>query len=271
MTKPSTLKQSRVFQNLLDWSGSAWFIIAAIGQLGFIVFIIGFYGTRIFFGNIAAWSDKNLIDGYIEGDLAGNLMFAIHVLTAAVMILSGLIQLTPQIRKRAPHLHRISGRIYLVTACFLAVGGLWMTWIRGTHLNIIGAYAITLDAILILVCAYNTVKNAILRDIKTHQRWAMRLFMAANGVWFMRVSIMAWMIIAGGPVGMNQDMSGPANHAMAFGCYLIPLGLYELYRISRQIPSIGFKIATTILMCIAIMFTGLGVFGTINSMWMPYL
>ncbi len=198
-------------------------------------------------------------------------MFAIHVLVAAIMILSGLMQLTPQIRKRAPRIHRISGRIYLVTACFLAIGGLWMTWIRGTHLNIIGAYAITLDAILILVFAYHTVKNAIRRDIKTHQRWAMRLFMAANGVWFMRVAIMAWMTIAGGSVGMNRDMSGPMDVVIAFGCYLIPLALYELYHISGKIPSIWIKAMTTALVCCATMFTALGVFGTINFMWLPHL
>ena len=51
-----------------------------------------------------------------------------------------------------------------------------MTWVRGTYLHISGAYAVSIDAILILCFASLTIKHSISRNITVHQRWAMRLF-----------------------------------------------------------------------------------------------
>lgn len=146
-----------------------------------------------------------------------------------------------------------------------------MTWVRGTHLHISGAYAITIDAVLILIFAVFTVKHAIRRNITTHQRWAMRLFMVANAVWFLRVSMMAWIIIAQGPIGMNSNMTGPMNIVMLFGCYLIPLAFYELYKFAETSSFSWVKVTTASLVFLATVFTILGVFGTIAFMWLPSL
>lgn len=267
LTKNNASSENRI----LNWSGRAWILSAILGQLGFIVFIAMFYGLRIFSGDFAGWNDKPIIDGYIQGDTTGNYMFAIHVLFAAVMTLSGVIQLIPKIRARLPFVHRVSGRIFLSTGCLLAIGGLWMTWVRGTHMHISGAYAISIDALLILVFAVLTVKFAIRRNIKVHQRWAMRFFMVASAVWFLRVAMMGWMIIAQGPVGMTQDMSGPTDFVMMFGCYLIPLAIYELYKFAEASSFSWIKVATASLVFIATGFTILGVFGSIAYMWWPYL
>jgi len=267
---PNQANASRA-RHLLAWSGRVWFVSAAIGQISFVVFILAFYGSRIVSGNNAAWNDRSLIDGYIVDDIFGNSMFAVHVLLAAIMTMAGIVQLIPRIREYLPIVHRICGRIFLLTACLLAIGGLWLTWLRGTYLHISGAYAITIDAILILIFATLTVKNAILRNISTHQHWAMRLFLAANAVWFLRVSIMAWVIIAQGPVGMNKDMSGPVDMFMIFACYLIPLGIYEIYRLAVSASVAWFKLATASLVFLAAGFTVLGVFGAIAFMWLPSL
>ena len=44
------------------------------------------------------------------------------------------------IRSRWPAVHRWNGRLYLLSALGLALGGLWLTWVRGTWLNLIGAF-----------------------------------------------------------------------------------------------------------------------------------
>lgn len=258
-------------RQVLHWSGRAWFTVAAIGQLAFVGFVVAFYYTRTFPGDFAAWNDKALIDGFKEGDVMGNMMFAIHVVLAAVMTVTGLIQLIPQIRSRAPVVHRISGRIFLLLACLLALGGLWLAWGRGTRLSSISALAISMNGVLILAFAAPTVAYAVRRNIALHQRWAMRFFLVASGVWFVRVGIMGWKTIAQGPVGMNATMSGPADIVITFGSYLIPLSIYEAYHRARSSSSDTAKAAAATLVLVATLFTAIGVHGTIFNMWLPRL
>lgn len=256
---------------LLKWSGRTWFTAAAIGQVGFIVFILVFYGSRILPSDWASWNDKPLITGHQAGDTAGNSMFALHMIFAAVMTAAGLIQLIPQIRAKWPALHRASGRTFLVTACVLSVGGLWLTWVRGTYLSTISAIAITGDAILILVAAFYTIRHAVRREIAAHQRWAMRLFLVANGVWFLRVGMMAWIILAQGPVGLDNALSGPMDIVLIFGCYLIPLAVYEIYAHAGRSRARAVKYAAAGLVFTCAAITALGVVGTVAFMWGPYL
>ena len=256
---------------LLQMSGRAWFVTAAIGQLAFVAFIAAFYGVSTFAGDFAAWNDKPLIDGHIEGDATGNMMFASHALLAIAMTLAGLMQLTPQVRAWSPTLHRYSGRAFLLTACLLALGGLWLSWVRETHLSLISGYAISINGLLILAFAALTIRHAVRREIGRHQVWAMRLFLVANGVWFLRIAMMAWIVIAQGPVGMNRTMSGPADVVMIFGCYLVPLAVYELYRRARLSSSTGAKVAAAGLVFAAAGITAIGVFGTVAFMWLPHV
>lgn len=152
--------------SMLIWSGRAWFTVAAIGQIAFIIFIVAFYYFSTFSGDFEAWNKKPLIKGYQSGDSTGNLMFAVHVVLAGIMTLTGLLQLIPQIRSVVPAVHRLSGRIFVTLACALALGGLWLGWVRETRLSDISAYAIAINALLILVCAVPTVTFAI-RDRKS--------------------------------------------------------------------------------------------------------
>lgn len=255
----------------LQWAGIVWFVVAAIGQLAFIGFILLFYGTRTAAGNYAGWNDKPLIDGYIAGDGIGNFVFAAHVLLASVVTLAGLMQLVPRIRHTLPALHRWSGRTFLAIGCFLALSGAWLTVVRGTSLSAIASIAFLIDGLLILIFACLTWRHAVKRRFERHRIWAMRTFMVISGVWFLRVGLMGWVLVNQGPVGMNETLSGPADIVLAFGSYLIPLTLLELYfragRSTRATP----KILTAALVFAAAAFTAVGVFGTIAILWLPHL
>ena len=136
-----------------DWLGRAatfCYLSIAAGQLLFTAFILLFYYPSSLSGDFAAWNAKPLIKGFVAGDASGNHFFAVHVLMAAVITFGGLVQLVPAIRSRWPAVHRWNGRLYLVSALSLALGGLWLTWVRETWLNYIGAIGITLDALLII-------------------------------------------------------------------------------------------------------------------------
>ena len=255
---------------LLRRSGLIWFCAAAVGQAAFIWMILAHFGRRTLAGDFAGWNDKPLIKGYVPGDDAGNIMFAVHVLLAAVVTLGGLMQMLPALRQRAPGLHRWNGRVFLVTAIVMALGGLWLTWVRQTYLSPVSAVAVSLNGLLILICAALAWRMAVRRDFEAHRQWAMRAFLVVNGVWFLRVGLMAWAVATGG-LGMNRTLSGPADVALQFGAYLIPLAMLEAYLragrsrrpAAKRLAAVGLGLATGV--------TALGVFGAIAFMWGPYM
>lgn len=255
----------------LRWSAILWFVVAAVGQVAFIGFILAFYGVRTATGNFAGWNDKPLIDGYIKGDDAGNVVFAVHVLLASVVTVGGLMQMIPALRRKWPGLHRWTGRTFLVIAVFMALSGVWLAVVRGTYLSVISAVAILINAVLILIFAALAWRHAVKRRFEQHRRWALRAFMVVSGVWFLRVGIMGWIVVNRGPAGMTNDMSGPADIVMTFGSYLIPLTVVELYGAAQR--SVGGlpKVLVAALIVVASAFTAAGVFGTIAFMWLPYV
>jgi hypothetical protein len=255
----------------LRWAGVLWFIVAAVGQTAFIGFILAFYGVRTATGDFAGWNDKPLIDGYIEGDDAGNIVFAAHVLLASVVTLGGLMQMIPALRRRWPRLHRWTGRTFLVIAIFMALSGVWLAVVRGTHLSVISAVAILINGLLILIFAGLAWRHAVKRRFEQHRRWAMRTFMVVSGVWFLRVGLMGWIVVNQRPVGMTNDMSGPADVVLTFGSYLIPLAFLELYGAAERGGDGVRKVLTAALIVVASAFTAAGVFGTIAFMWGPYV
>lgn len=260
-----------VAQRSLSRAGLLWFVIAALGQVAFIVFILGFYGTRTVAGDLAAFGDKPLIRGYVEGDTVGNWVFVAHVLLAAVVTLGGLMQLVPVIRRRVPGLHRWTGRTFIVISIFMALSGVWMSIARGAYLSMVSAVAIGINGVLILVFAVLAWRYALRREFDVHRAWAMRTFMVVSGVWFLRVGLMGWIVINQGPVGMNDSLSGPADIVLTFGSYLIPLLVLELYLAAGRSGNPVFKGAVALLLLVAAAYTAVGVFGTTILMWGPYL
>ena len=256
-------------RDLLSLTGKAWFAVALAGQAVFIAFIIAYYGSRTATGDFAAWNDKDLIVGHVPGDDIGNLMFAVHVLLAAYITLGGLYQLVPALRQRFPALHRWNGRAFLVTAVIMALGGLWMTWARGSYLSVISGLSVSLNGVLILAFAALAFRFAVARQIDRHRRWAMRTFMVVSGVWFFRVGLMAWVVLNQGPVGMNNTLSGPADIALSFGSYLIPLAGLEIYFAAQDSRSGSIRLAASGLVLCLTAIMAIGIFGATVFMWFP--
>lgn len=265
--------QSSIFlsaRRALNGSASLWYIMAASGQALFLLFILLFYYPSSLSGNFAAWNGKPNIDGFISGDAVGNIMFAFHVLIAAVMTAGGLVQLIPAIRQRRPMVHRWNGRIFMVTALLLAIGGLWLTWVRGTHLTLTGAFGISLNALLIIGFAIMAWRTAVEKKFAEHRRWALRLFIAANAVWFMRLGYVIWGISTGG-MGIGDAMNGPFDLFLAFGNSLVPLAIMEVYlRVkASQSDRARYLMASILFMCALLTIGGSAAAWMV--MWGPYI
>ena len=254
----------------LNAAARLWFAAAVIGQGMFLFYIARFYGPSTLTGNFQAWRlNKMLIKGYVAGDTAGNLAFGAHVLMAAVVTLGGTLQLLPQIRARAPAVHRWTGRLFLATAMAASLAGLYLTWVRRTSTGL-SAIAISLDAVLILAFAAMAWRLALRRDFARHRRWAMRTFMVANGVWFLRVGF-APLALVTKALGGELSMANPLFTFWNFGCYLVPLVVLELYFHAKEKAGAGGRFAMAGGLFIAAAVMSVGIVGAWTGFFGPVL
>jgi hypothetical protein len=215
---------------VLDAAVRLWFVTALIGQWAFLYYIAGFYDAATLRGDFALWNrNTHLLKGYVAGDTAGNLAFAFHVLLAAIVTFGGALQLISQSRARWHSVHRWNGRLFLVTAIGGAISGLFMIWVRGSRANFVAGLATSIDAGLIITFAVLAWRAARARLYTVHRRWALRTFIVASGVWFQRVGIFGWTTFEPAAIGMNRNFDGWFDLSWAFGCYLLPLALLEVY------------------------------------------
>lgn len=265
----TTLPTGSAARHQLACAARGWFAATAFGQFLFAAFVLLHYYPPTLAGDFAAWNERALITGHVPGDTAGNRQFALHVLAAAAMTLLGLVQLVPAVRRRWPALHRWSGRLFLGLATVLSLGGLWLVWVRGSYLTLNGALAITADGLLILACGFMAWRTASRRDLATHRRWALRTFILASGVWFMRVGYVAWGIATGGS-GIARGMAGPFDIVWAWATHLLPLAMLELYFRSERAGSFAQRAMAAALWLAAAIILG-GSLGAWLVMWWPHV
>jgi uncharacterized membrane protein len=252
---------------LLKAAAILWFITAAIGQWTFVYYIVGHYYGPTLQGHFEAWNNRDLISGFVAGDVSGNLYFAAHVLLAAIITAAGTLQLVPHLRSRALGFHRWNGRIYLITAMLGTLSGLWMVWVRGTYLTLTGAISGTILSVLILIFGALTFYYARQGRINIHRQWALRTFLVVNGVWFQRIGYMSWIILNQGPVGIGRHMDGPFDLILGFAEYVIPLGILELYFFSQSQPRPWVKMVMSLGLTLAAVIMAVGIYGAYTIMW----
>ena len=271
-TAPSVPVRASQGHKRLSQAVAAWFAVTVAGQLLFSAYIIAFYAPPALRGNFAGWSmHRQVIDGYVAGDTAGNVQFGAHVLMAAILTLGGMLQLWPALRARVPGLHRWNGRVFVVTALLAALGGLWLVWVRGSRLDMASGVSITLNAVLILGFVGLAWRAARDRDFAAHRRWAVRAFLVVSGVWFLRLGIMAFGLIASGLLGLPKTLSLAFFPIWSFGSYLVPLAVHELYLRARASDSVAAPYAMAGGMMVLTLLMMVGIVGAMMVFWVPPL
>ncbi len=256
-------------QRLLQHAALAWCAVAVAGQMFFAAYVAAFYGSAAMQGRWTAWN-KVLLHGHVPGDPLGNGVVALHLLFTVVVVLGGAFQLAPVSRRLWPQLHRWNGRLYLLAATVLAVGGLVMVWTRGTVGGPAQHLAISLNALVILACAGLAWREALAGRFDSHRRWALRLWLAVAGVWFFRIGLMAWLVLNRGPVGFDPEtFRGPFLVFLAFAQFLLPLALLELYLRVRKGGRPRAQAALAVLLVLLTLLTALGIAAASMLMWWP--
>jgi tetratricopeptide (TPR) repeat protein len=189
---------------------------------------------------------------------------------AVLIIVSGAIQLVPQVRTRAPSLHRWNGRLYMVAAFTVSIAGLYMLWVRGSVGDIASRLGNSLNAVLIMLCAAMALRHAMARDFKTHRRWALRLFLVVSGVWFFRVGLALSFLLYKGPFGFDPTtFRGPFLTFLSYAAYLLPLAVLELYLRAQGRSSAPGRIVMAAGLLALTVAMGVGVFAATMVFWLP--
>lgn len=254
----------------LKASASFWYLTTLAGQAAFALYVVAFYGGAAAHGRFENWNHV-LVGGFVRGGLVGNVVLAAHLLLAVVVTVGGPLQLLPRLRARAPAFHRWNGRLYLTLAFAVTLAGLYAVWTRGTAGGAMMRFGISLNGVLILACGVQAWRLALAGRMDAHRRWALRTFILVSGVWFFRVGLMAWILANQGPVGIGDDFDGPFVRFWAFGCYLVPLAVLELYLRARSRPEAAAKAGMASLLFVLTAGMALGIVGASVGMWLPHL
>lgn len=253
---------------MLNASKGFWFISLVLAQLVFVTYLALGYGIAAAGANFADWNKFNAT-AYAADDTVGNFAYGLHVLLAIIMIIGGSLQLIPQIRQRFRRFHRINGRVFVTLACTISLAGLYLIVFRGTVGNILLHSLTAFSGFVVLVSSYYAVRAARSRDFTSHQTWAIRLFLAANGVLFFRLIMYAW-LLSFGTLGINtEDFTGPTVVAISVSSYILPLLIFEFVRRSQNAKStIRAYFSSAMLITIGLLFL-FGLFGITLASWYP--
>lgn len=262
---------ARAGRRALKTAAAAWFVVAALGQAMFAFYVIAAYGSSIVLGR---WEQWNRLfpsgHGYIPGDTLGNLALLFHLSLVAVVMLGGVLQLIPGLRRRWPAFHRWTGRVYLASVVIVSVGGLILNLTREPIGTPAQNLATRINAVLILGFAALALQRARAGRIDLHRRWALRLFLAASGVWFIRLMWWLWAVVVRG-LGYEPGSFDASFTVMNFAQFLLPLLVLELYFRAQDRGGPRRRIAMAAILGGLTLATATAIVAVTLKLWLPRL
>jgi len=255
-------------KKVLNMAGNFWFAIAFLGQFLFAAYILAYYYPSLFSGNWEAWN-RTLEHTLEDGDLVGSFFILTHILLAFSITAGGPMQFIPWLRKKAMGFHRWNGRVYILTAFLISIAGLYLILVKGPVGGWVLGSGNMLNASLIMVCSFLTWRFAMAKQMKKHERWAIRTFLMVSGVWFFRVLFALWIGANGGAPGHTDSFDGPFDFFLAFGHSLVPLTFGELYFWIKDKKGTTVKYAGALGLLLLTLIMGFGIVMATFVFWLP--
>jgi len=252
---------------VLRWStlglvGSSWISAAMFGM-----YILAFYLVSIP-SHLNSWND-NLPGLYEKGNAPALGAMSAHLLTGAIILLLGPIQLIGSLRERWPFLHRWLGRIYVFSGGIAGLGGLCFILAKGTIGGEVMNVGFGLYGLLMTVAAFETFRHARARRFNVHRAWAIRLFALAIGSWLYRMDYGFWLIAAHG-LGHTHSFRGRFDVLMSFFFYLPNLLVAELFIRTERMPyNFGLRSFANIVLNAASLLIVVGTYYFARYYWGP--
>jgi uncharacterized membrane protein len=241
-----------------------------LGLWLFVGHIVSLYVINALTGDFEAWN-KRLPHGFEEGNVIGNVSLGLHLMFAAVISFLAPLQLIPSFRLKLPSVHKWMGRIYIIAALILALGGIHLSMSGREVVGDLSQHiAITINALIILVTAVLTFFHAFKRKFAIHKRWALRLFWAVNGVFMFRIGLMFWIMVNQKPRGIDMDsFSGLPLTIIAISVYLLPMLIVEAYLRVRDNKRVLQRMALALGFNLICVIACIGTVGAFFGIWWP--
>lgn len=246
-----------------------WIGAIFLGQWLFGLYIFAQFTMPWLSGQLDESQFIHMIRGYKNGETINNAVLLLHVIPVMLISLSATFQLVPMIRRRFPTFHRWNGRLFLAVGFFGAISGLYMTWGLGSRLSDLGSLGVTLNGILIPVFVFLAWRAAVNGKFSLHRRYAIHAFILINGVWSVRLYLMSWYMIHQGPFGNTRQIDGPADIAISFASYLLPMAVAELVFWAEKHRGAWSSLLASITVTLMALLTFLGVYAASTMMWIP--
>lgn len=216
----------------LRWSARALGITVWTSSAIFGLYIIAFYFSALFEGNLERWN-KILPRLYEADTTTATSGIGLHFLAGGIILLLGSIQLLESFRQRFSFAHRALGKVYVISSLVAAAGGLLFIAAKGTVGGMVMDIGFTGYGMLMGWAAIETFRQARAGNFSRHRAWAIRLFALAIGSWLYRMDYGFWFILADG-WGHTKQFSGPFDQVMAFFFYLPNLLVAEFFIRARH-------------------------------------
>lgn len=267
----NTMKKASkpILERWLDMAIKSWIGVVFVGQWMFAFYILAQFALPFVSGTLDESQFSHMIKGYVNGDTTYNALLLFHVIPVAVICLSATFQLVPYVRKHFPAFHRLNGCFFLGFGIIGALSGLYMTWIGGGRLSEIGSLGVTLNGILIPVFVILAWRTARQRKFLQHRRFAVHAFILINGVWTFRLYLMGWFMINQGTLGNSANIDGPADIALSFASFLLPMAIAELAFWAEKQRNTRSTVIAACAVSFATAITLIGVVAASMMMWGP--
>jgi len=252
--------------NVLKASAALWFIVAAAGQWLFACYVLVVFGPKVLADGPAGLSQVRLLHGYVAGDTLGNIASTVHILLAILIHGGGPLQLIPRIRSVAPAFHHWNGRAFLVAVIVSTLFGLFLEWGRDAYLGLADIGGNTVASILIFIFAAQALRHARARNFDVHRRWALRLFLVASAVWFIRLGSYGSQFLEHAFAIRFVPAYYESMNALKL---LVPLGMLELYLWARSRAGTSAQAAVATLLVVMTVLTTVGIYGAATIKWLP--
>lgn len=144
-----------------------------------------------------------------------------HVLVAALILLAGIIQFHPNLRRRLPHVHRWLGKFYVGgILLFAAPGGFIMSFFINRGPWVLCSFL--LQTVAWVACTYYAYVCIRQRRIPEHEAWMLRSYSITLAAITLRVYAFS--------TSWALDLSQPAAYAIiAWGSWVLNLAVCECY------------------------------------------
>ena len=115
-------------------------------------------------------------------------------------------------------------------------------------------FSISFNGVLVFILAALAWRAAAVRNFVSHRRWALRAFVVVNGVFFLRLMVFGYIVIAQAP---PSDL---LFEVLTYLSYLLPLTLMEFYLRAKDGPGVA-RVGMAVLVLGATAYMAAGIAG----------